>query len=317
MIWRIAVAVWLTLGIAVLGLSGQSRAQFNGCSYGFCTPSVVSTSYTGPLDVIPTAALAYSFRCTATAYAGNVADVVDTATGNTTGARLQCASGGTVSSLVSGSACTFVTGNACSSLGTTCAVACNVRTWYDQSGNGNDVTQVTLATQPPVTVSCFNSHPCAGTFANQQLSRATLASATVNQPLTISAVLQGTFGAIFGQFNGNLVVAITTNVLELNGGSGVFQTTAMTTASSHAVGVVVNGASSSFFVDSVSAAIGANVGTATINSTLITRIGQNSDGTLNYNGKLPEIIAWSGDKTLSMTALCHNQFVYWGTSTSC
>lgn len=35
MIWRIALAAWLTLLLAVVGQ--QSRAQFNGCSAGFCS----------------------------------------------------------------------------------------------------------------------------------------------------------------------------------------------------------------------------------------------------------------------------------------
>lgn len=50
MIWRIALAAWLTLLLAVVGQ--QSHAQFNGCSAGFCSRvagSVVATTTFDPL----------------------------------------------------------------------------------------------------------------------------------------------------------------------------------------------------------------------------------------------------------------------------
>src|SRR5437879_10288669 len=98
--------------------------------------SGAAAAYSGPGDVVSGAFAWWGMLCYSNAYSGNVADITDAATGNTTGTRLQC-SFGIVSALVSGSACTFVTGNACSSLATTCATACNVVTLYDQSGNTN------------------------------------------------------------------------------------------------------------------------------------------------------------------------------------
>ena len=80
----------------------------------------------------------WGLRCFSSTTSGTIADITDSATGNTTGTRLQCAAGGIVTAVVSASACTFVTGFACSTLATTCAVGCNVRELYDQSPAGRE-----------------------------------------------------------------------------------------------------------------------------------------------------------------------------------
>jgi hypothetical protein len=47
MMWRIALAAVLTLCLAVIG--SQPRAQFNGCSAGFCSNAAASGGGTGPV----------------------------------------------------------------------------------------------------------------------------------------------------------------------------------------------------------------------------------------------------------------------------
>jgi hypothetical protein len=122
------------------------------------------TAYVGPCDVSGVTCVAYfsANGCAQNSYAGNVIDVVDTATGNTTGTRLQCASG-VVSALVSGSACTFVTGNACSTLATTCATSCVHSTVYNQMGTGtitNLTLPTTVAARSIIVLNALNSKPC-------------------------------------------------------------------------------------------------------------------------------------------------------------
>lgn len=150
MIWRLILAAFLTLCLCTIGQA--PRAQFNGCSAGFCTPAAVSgAAYTGPGDVVSGAFGWWGLRCYNSAYAGNVADIWDSATGNTTETLLTCSSGGTLNQTVN-------------TLATTCAVACSVKTLYDQSGANKctgaaacDVTQATLAQRP-----AFTRTGCAG-----------------------------------------------------------------------------------------------------------------------------------------------------------
>jgi hypothetical protein len=123
-----ALLAVLVVGANVGGVD-RAEAQFSaGPQYG----------YTSGLNAPIVAAAAMVSRCYQHSYSGSHIDLVDAATGNTTGTRLQCANG-VISALVSGSACTFVTGNACSSLTTTCGTAgspisCEIVTFYDETG---------------------------------------------------------------------------------------------------------------------------------------------------------------------------------------
>lgn len=164
----------------------QSRAAIDGQA---------SSSYVGPCDVSGVTCIAYHsvFGCAQNAYSGNVIDIVDATTGNTTGTRLQCASG-VVSALVSASACTFVTGNACSALATTCAVSCTFSTVYNQMGTGtvpNLTGPATLASRSLITLSALNSKPC---FSSSSVALGVSESTgvTFGQPFTLAAVSERT-----------------------------------------------------------------------------------------------------------------------------
>lgn len=154
--------------------------------------------YAGPGDTsVAGAAVAFwaTFSCYTAAYSGNVMDVVDTATGDTTGTRIQC-SGGTASALVSGSACTFVTGHACSPLTNgstgTCDSACSVRQLYDQTA-GNNCTSAScdllwntgnVAGAPALTLNALSTFPCI-TSASDSKSLVSTNSLTQNQAFTL------------------------------------------------------------------------------------------------------------------------------------
>jgi hypothetical protein len=135
--------------------------------------------------------------CVTNAYAGNVIDVVDSATGNTTGTRLQCASG-VVSAVVSGSACTFVTGNACSPLATTCATACTWSTIYNQLGTANfkDLNNpATVSSRLTLTLALLNGKAClAGNGAQWAQISGVTPNPTLAQPFTTVAISRRTGG---------------------------------------------------------------------------------------------------------------------------
>ena len=236
-------------------LPGFPPGMFN--SRGALNPSSGGGGFQGPGDIVSGWTIYYGFECYNAAYAGNVADIVDDATGNTTGTRLQCSAGGTISALVSGSACTFVTGNACSPIATTCAVACKVVTLYNQAGttpcSGStacDVTQATNSSRPVYSNSCVNSKPCMTSVASNLLSANPL---TLAQPFTFSGVAART-----GNFtNFNIMLTSTgqgdgwyfgnaNNTISLLAGSIVSYTDATNCPNSTVISIhgIMNGASS-------------------------------------------------------------------------
>lgn len=187
---RLAIIAWLAS-------CGIANAQLSGGVGGFPGPGTVHSTggggYTGPCEVSGVNCVAYFAveGCATNAYAGNTVDVVDTATGNTTGTRLQCASG-VVSAVVSGSACTFVTGNACSPLATTCATSCSFKTIYNQAGTATflDLDLPTLASRLTISLSALNSKACF--TGNGSLWAQPSGTATLAQPMTLAAVAKRT-----------------------------------------------------------------------------------------------------------------------------
>ncbi len=290
-------------------------------------------SYTGPGDVVSGAFMWWGTRCYNNAYSGNVVDIVDTATGNTTGSRLQC-SAGVVSALVSASACTFVTGNACSTVATTCAVSCNIRQYYDQSGQTKcnagasacDISQATLAKQALYITSCgTNSKPCGQYLkASSQVYTAATNHVAVNQPFTVVGVASRT-----GSFTSFQVICCdaTANVLYTSTtgqGSATVAGTAPTATASNSVlhsliGVAPNTTGAglgSFAVDGVVTTFTAANTTAWAAAALF--LGAQATATNQLTGQILEAGVWpSAFSSTDITNMCHNQFVYWGTGVSC
>jgi len=182
-----------TLAWIILATPSYAQLTATGVGGGFGVSA--GGAYVGPCEVSGVNCVAFYAveACATNAYAGNTVDVVDTATGNTTGTRLSCASG-VVSAVVSGSACTFVTGNACSSLATTCATSCVFKTIYNQSGTGtfpNLIDAASLSNRLTITQSALNSKACF-TGNGSQYAHNSVATATLAQPLTVAAVAKRT-----------------------------------------------------------------------------------------------------------------------------
>jgi hypothetical protein len=192
----------IALGAIVFAIVSPVSAQgFNGGGFNMGLGPFASGGFAGPGDVLSGAKFYYGFECYNAAYAGNVADLVDTATGTTSGTRLQCSAGGTISAVVSASTCAtttggaaFISGGLCSPIATTCAVSCNVLTTYDQSGAAAcvsgpcDLTMPTLANQPLYVNSCVNSKPCMK-FVASDLNSGVTNTLTLAQPFTFSQVM--------------------------------------------------------------------------------------------------------------------------------
>lgn len=330
----------LSIGL-LLALGCAAGAQFSGQSCfgrgGFCTPAASGAApYVGPGDLsVGSTLITYNgLRCITAAYSGNVADITDSATGNTTGTRLKCDGAGNVVALVSGSACTFVTGNACSTLATTCGTACNVSTLYDQVAGGTacnggvcNLINTTNANRPTLTVSCQNSQPCmAFASANSQiLTTGAIAVGTISQPYSISmalvtnsaTTLQGAAGAL--GTSGSIYHNNVSGDYHINAGSDA-SVTGITEGQFIGLQTV--------FRDSVSAGTsilswGAG-GTSTPTSTLTTgtqawgnagnveRLGNDASSRGFWNGKMLEFGIWNGSlSTAQLNTLYQNQRTFW------
>lgn len=259
----------ITPAILALFLCAWGHLAFAQMASFFPGPGTPATSggggYTGPCDAaIGATCIAYyaAFGCATSAYSGNVVDVVDTATGNTTGTRLQC-SGGTVSALVSASACTFVTGNACSLLATTCATSCVPWTIYNQLGTGTlpNLTNPAngngglVANAPTLSLTALNSKPCFNSAAGGQGVSA-IVTGTVAQPFTLAAVTERTgnftsLGRVIASNSGGVNISFrnSSNLMGVSGGSAV--TNPETDGVFHDFVGVINGASTTPVVDGV------------------------------------------------------------------
>lgn len=221
---------------------------------------ISGSGYTGPGDIQSYVAW-WGLRCYNSAYSGNVADIWDAATGNTTETLLTCSAGGTINQTIH-------------PLATTCASSCVVAKLYDQTGNNAcennsvsgfscDVSQATNANRPTLTVSCQNGHPCvvfSGASSQQLLiqggANATGLTSAVAQPWSVSGVVErtGNFTTFqstvsFGHNNitAPLGFGASANTIALNAGSTV--TAAGTDNAWNAVQSVANGSSSTIRVN--------------------------------------------------------------------
>ena len=273
------------------------------------TVPAVSASYTGPGDVVSGATAWWGLRCYNNAYSGNVAAVWDGATGNTTETLLTCSPGGTINQTVN-------------SLSTTCAVSCVIATLYDQTGNSHDVTQATNSQRPTFTQSCLGSNPCAAFLGSStQLLKSAATIGTLTQPNTLAmvSIRTGAFttkGAVFGDSTGNLAYAYsnTANQIAVYNGTNN-ATSAVSDSAWQSMIYILQSTSSVFYLNAVSTTISGNPGTNSISGSA--QLGEDDYGD-KMTGDLMELGVWnSGFNSTQATNMCHNQYLYYGTPTSC
>jgi hypothetical protein len=263
----------------------------------------------------------WGWSCVTAAYSGAAIDLVDTATGNTTGTRLMCSSGSLVA-LVSASACTFVTGNACSPLATTCAVSCSVVTKYEQIGTADcagttvcNQTQATNSLRPTYTATGgAGGKPCEAYTSSQLLE--SNAAPTDNQPFSLGTIDSRTGGTtslstIFasnGSFVGVYHASSAGNVTLYAG--GLSNNVAATDNAFHALQTEFNGASSVIGVDGSSSTVSTSPGTNPFgNDALLTGAG----GGGGLVGVVCEEMVFTGaNSTVDNTTLNSNQHTRFG-----
>ena len=282
-----------------------------------------SAGYTGPADIVASPLLFYGLRAMSAAYASsnglmiNITrasdshncDVLAASTGGM-GNTANCGTGGDNGQ----TAASF-----CS------ATTCKVANFYDQSGNGYNVGQSTTAAQPGLNFSCLGSLPCINfNTVGMVLSRSS--SPTQIQPVIYSAVWNNVSAAsapvfvsdsasnyiAFYMYSSTLYMALEANAST----SGKTVTSAYTLNAAHITQAIFNGTSSVLNFDGSGLTLTGTVGTNGMANNLY--MGNDSFGT-NWVGKIFEVGVWPGPAwtTTQQTNMCHNQYTYWGTATSC
>lgn len=257
-----------------------------------------AAGFQGAGDIVGSAKAYWGFRCYSLAYSGSAFDLVDAATGSTTGSRVQCASG-VLTALVSASACTFVTGNACSSIATTCLVSCVVITMYDQSGalacTGSTACNVTQATNAnrPVYQASIGTGKC-GQFNGTSDVLQTANNISLAQPYTISIVARRTGNNTTTQrffYNGSGSATFFYNAANQVGlGAGTNNFVTATDASPHSIQGVFTAAGSGVGIVDASVSLGLTLGTNPLSGALI--LGANNTPAQFLTGYICEEGIW-------------------------
>ena len=188
-----------------------------------------------------------------------------------------------------------------------------VETWYDQSGNGNDVTQTTSTKQPRVVIDgslvVRSTKPSIDFGGNDLLERETYTQGTLSQPNTFFSVAELD---AYTDENRKVYDSHTSgarNMLQLNTvGNGQFAHFAGTVratgedadADRHLFTSLLNAAASNLRIDGTSK----NTDNASSESMIGIVIGANHNPIENFwDGDIQEIIVYNSDQTSNFTAL--------------
>lgn len=310
------VVAWL-LGLWVLTmLPAEAWLQSRDSNYNKSISA--GASYTGPGDIVSGATAFYSLRAYSAAYAasGGLAVNLRNASTNETCDFPVVSTGG------------LGVANNCSvssnglSLSTFCTLGCASPEWYDQTANAENALQSTAAKQPTLTLSCNNSLSCLVNVSGGGFVTGTITA--LSQPVTYSAVFERTsatpgYGVIVADdggsgtnldLEGNSTTA--NSMLFFAGSTVVFSET---DNAWHSVQTTIQTTTSAYNVDgtdSTGHSAGSNSG-ATARGVFT-----NNQLTNNFTGKISEVGVWHVAFTSTQRGnMCHNQYGYWGTSTSC
>lgn len=265
--------------------------------------------YSGPGDVVSGASMWWGLRAYNAAYIGNkLINVIQTSNSHT--CDILAASNGGLGNTANCS----TGGDNGQSAASFCGSTCNIDEAYDQTGNGNHILQATQSFQPLLVFNCIGALPCLQ-FTNGEVLTAGANFTPATGVLSLSTVgnrASGTGITSFvketpsNRFVGNNGVANKWALVA----TGNFAVTA-TDASWHAGNAVTNGTSSVVNIDGSE-----TTGSLTANTTAgAPVVGANSGTAMDWaEAGAWDNVAFTGTQR---TNLCHNQFTYWGTSTSC
>lgn len=283
--------------LATLGPAQSGRMTLLGAG-----TATSAAAYSGPGDIVSGAKAWWGLRGYNAAFAGNAANVC-------LPLDVTCADVAIVSGSLSLSALGVLGCNDSTSI-------CTVKTLYDQTGNGNTITQGTIGKRPKLTVSCVSSLPCM-TFASasSQTMQTSAAFSDTSQQWSISVVGNRTANFTTAQvFIGDVSshsagFSATSGNAQFNAGSTVDATASNTTI--HAIQFVANGASSIIYVDGSSTTVNAGAGTFGVDD--LVYLGSLGDSSRYLTGSIMEIGVWpSGFTGGNQSSMNSNQHTYWG-----
>jgi hypothetical protein len=261
--------------------------------------------------VVSGAAAFWGLRAYNNAFAlagSNALNVRNTATGETCNVPVTSAGGLGKVTGCSGSSSGDTLATFCAEDSGTCAVT----ELYDQTGNGNNLTQSTTGDQPTLTLNCINSLPCITFNGSQDLS---VSASTMAQPVSyIGTAIRtsvNTYAGIVGSYNGEgeeFGFCNSANKGYIYASSNVCISGTMSDNRWHAIQAVIDGASSSFNWDGNSNTL--SPGSFGAQATWY--FGQGLTGSIAEAGVWAEAFS-----STQISALCHNQYTYWSTSTAC
>lgn len=193
--------------------------------------------------------------------------------------------------------------------GTTCLI----KTLYDQSGNGKDLTNIFSPNQPILLLNCIGSLPCINfPVSDTRYVNATITS--VSQPYTFSIYGQryantNSYFNAFGSSNSSPLIgwSNSTNTMQLFCGTTELSVAANDSVWHAGVGVC-NGGSSSFYVDSAS--FTGNSGSFATDTVI--SLGEAQANAPIQGGYVTEVGLWPvGFSATQAQALIANQQAYW------
>jgi len=202
------------------------------------------------------------------------------------------------------------------------ATTCSIDQWYDQVNGTAMWVANTSSTRAILSFSCLGALVCADFAANLPSYYAGSNPAVSQAPAFTTSLVAIQTGSLTSQNDildvgsGSFFVQAA-GVQKVGGYWGVAGLATQSAGAWHAIQIVTASTSSAVAVDATQTTTGVNMGTNAqpASSFLGT---QNSVGTNAFNGKLTEVGVWPvAFTTTQMTNVCHNQFTYWGTPTSC
>jgi hypothetical protein len=302
----IAFLAWMLMSGAALAQSSAGQQNENGPCWGGCIGGGI---YQGPGDLVTGSVAWFGLRAfNAAALSGTQKSINIVRASDSTAKDIYILPTGGLDVNTASAFCAA----------TTCAVA----VWYDQSGLGQNLSSG-APTRGTLTFNCLGGNPCVTLNGTSQYY-VYFPVGTTSQPITTSAVVTRT-----ANFASSNVIFLSQTSPYLNGGWGsandlfIYAGTGSATASAtdsawHALQFIANGASSFISVDNVAGTTTGSGGTGQLTATGVS-IGSGEPVEADYASmNFTEIGFWPAAFTSAQqTSVCHQQYLYWGTSVAC
>lgn len=295
----------LTVSVTITAASGTGTAKTDTASY--------TTAFTGVLDGLPSISAAFSVRRLASSYTGPILRV----------RRSSDNSEQNIGYDASGNLDTVSLTSFCGS------GSCFIRTWYDQSGNGDDAVQTTPSRQPRIvnagTIETLNARP---SIVYDGTSSGFLAQATGAMGPMTTLTIVGVFKMTTNKGMQMFDIRETTGVPVLDEGNtdgfaarrrndaGVLISTATMTKNTtpHVTSIIYDGTTLSHSLDGGTANTASSTGVTSGNFTITFANNGFSTVTSSFNGQIPEFIYFpSVISTANRQAVEMNQKAYFST----